>query len=86
MRHRGTTIEALKRVAKEGDIFDSVGEAYAFAMMKLAGLVEKRWDEIEALAFALHERWAESEEGIGRVDGDEMPQIIGHLRGENGHA
>lgn len=79
-------IEALKRVVKEGDIFDSVGEAYAFAMLKLARLVEKRWDEIEAVAFALHRRWAENEEGIGRVDGDDLPQIIGHVRGENEHA
>ena len=27
-----------------------------------------------------------SEEGIGRVDGDEMPQIIGRIQGENEHA
>ena len=69
-----------------GDVFDSVDEAYAFAMIKLAGLVEKRWDEIEALAFALHDRWAESEEGIGRVDGDELPRIIERIQGENEHA
>jgi hypothetical protein len=67
-------LEALKRVVKEGDVFDSVGEAYAFAMIKLAGLVEKRWYEIEALAFALHDRWVESEEGIGRVDGMNCPK------------
>lgn len=79
-------LKALKRVVKEGDVFDSVGEAYAFAMIKLAGLVEKRWDEIEALAFALYQRWVESEEGIGRVDGDEMPQIIERIQGENEHA
>ena len=79
-------LEALKRVVKEGDVFDSVGEAYAFAMIKLAGLVEKRWDEIEALAFALYQRWVESEEGISRVDGDKMLQIIGHIQGENEHA
>jgi hypothetical protein len=79
-------LDALKRVVKEGDVFDSVGEAYAFAMIKLAGLVEKRWDEIEALAFALHDRWVESEEGIGRVDGDELPQIIERIQGENEHA
>ena len=75
-------LEALKRVVKEGDVFDSVGEAYAFAMIKLAGLVEKRWYEIEALAFALHDRWVESEEGIGRVDGDELSQIIERIQGE----
>jgi hypothetical protein len=79
-------LEALKRVVKEGDVFDSVGEAYAFAMIELAGLVEKRWYEIEALAFALHDRWVESEEGIGRVDGDEVPQIIERTQGENEHA
>ena len=79
-------LESLKRVVEEGDIFDSVGEAYVFAMIKLAGLVEKRWDEIEALAFALHDRWVESEEGIGRVEGDEMSQIIEHIQGENEHA
>jgi hypothetical protein len=79
-------IEALKRVAEEGYGFDSVGEAYAFAMIKLARLVEKRWDEIEAVAFVLYQRWVESEEGIGRVDGDEMPQIIEHIQGENEHA
>jgi hypothetical protein len=79
-------LEALKRVVKEGDVFDSVGEAYAFAMIQLAGLVEKRWDEIEALAFALYQRWVESEVGIGRVDGDEMPQIIERIQGETEHA
>ena len=79
-------IESMKRVVKDGDVFDSVGEAYAFAMIKLAGLVEKRWDEIEALAFALYHRWVESEDGIGRVDGDEMPQIIEQRQGENEHA
>ena len=79
-------LDALKRVVKVGDVFDSVGEAYAFAMIKLAGLVEKRWYEIEALAFALRDRWVESEEGIGRVDGDELPQIIERIQGENEHA
>jgi hypothetical protein len=79
-------LDALKRVVKEGDVFDSVGEAYAFAMIKLAGLVEKRWDEIGALAFALYQRWVESEEGIGRVDGGEVPQIIERIQGENKHA
>ena len=69
-------IEALERVVKQGDVFDSLGEAYAFAVIKLAGLVEKRWEEIEAVAFILHDRWLESEEGIGRVDGHELPQII----------
>lgn len=72
--------EALKRVVKEGDVFDSVGEAYAFAMMKLAGLVEERWDEIEAVAFALYQRWEESDDGIGRIDGDELPEIIERTR------
>jgi hypothetical protein len=75
-------LEALQSVVKEGDVFDSVGEAYAFAMIKLAGLVEERWDEIEAVAFALFLRWAESEEGIGRIDGDELPEIIEHTRRE----
>jgi hypothetical protein len=79
-------IEALERVVKEGDVFDSLGEAYAFAVLKLAGLVEKRWEEIEAVAFVLHDRWLESEEGIGRIDGDEIPQIIKHIQGENEHA
>jgi hypothetical protein len=51
-------------------------------MLELAGLVEERWDEIEAIAFALYQRWAESEEDVGRIDGDEMPQIIEHMRGE----
>ena len=69
-------IEALERVVNRGDVFDSLGEAYAFAVIKLAGLVEKRWEEIEAVAFILHDRWLESEEGIGRVDGHELPQII----------
>ena len=41
---------------KEDDVFDSVGEAHAFAMIKLAWLVEERWDEIEAVAFALYQR------------------------------
>jgi hypothetical protein len=79
-------IESMEIVVKEGDVFDSMGEAYAFVMIKLAGLVEKRWYEIEALAFALYERWVESEEGIGRVDGDELPQIIERKQGENEHA
>jgi hypothetical protein len=79
-------IEALKRVVNRGDIFDSVGEAYTFAMIKLAGLVEERWDEIEAVAFVLYQRWVGDEEGIGRIDGDELPQIIGHTHGENEHA
>ena len=75
-------VEALKRVAKRDTIFDSVGKVYAFAMLELAGLVEERWDEIEAIAFALYQRWAESEEDVGRIDGDVMPQIIEHMRGE----
>jgi hypothetical protein len=84
-KNRG--LDVCAEISKEGDVFDSVGEAYAFAMIKLAGLVEKRWgDEIEALAFALYQRWVESEEGIGRVDGDEMPQIIERIQGENEHA
>jgi hypothetical protein len=45
---------ALKTVVdKSGGIFDGVGKAYVFAMLELAGLVEERWDEIEAVASAL---------------------------------
>ncbi len=80
-------VEALgKVVSAEDAIFGSVSEAYAFALMKLARLVEERWGEIEAVAFALHERWEKNGETVGRLQADEVTQIIDSAREEKEHA
>jgi hypothetical protein len=73
----------LRRVVSAGDTgFGGLEDAYAAALVELGMLIENRWSEIEAVAFALYERWRESAEGEGRLEGDEVAEIIGSARVE----
>jgi len=66
--------------------FEGIEVAYSTLVEGLGELVEERWDEIEAVAFALHSGWSESEQGIGRLEGHEVTQIIESVREEADHA
>ena len=66
--------------------FGSIEVAYPHLVEGLGELVEARWDEIEAVAFALHDGWLESEQRVGRLEGHEVTQIIESVREEAEHA
>jgi hypothetical protein len=63
-------------VSRDECPFESVEDAYTTLFEEVGELVEERWDEIEAVAFALHSKWLESEQGIERMYGYEVTQII----------
>jgi hypothetical protein len=80
-------IETLEDYAStDGFPFGSIEEAYAALFEGLGALVEERWREIEAVAFSLFDKWSESEQGIGRTDGDELTLIIESTREGKDHA
>jgi hypothetical protein len=83
----GEAVRALRRIVDDEDsVFDSLGEAYAYALIKLARLVEERWPEIEAVAEELFVRFWESEERLGRLGYEEVARIIEATGKEAKHA